>query len=133
VKPRVEASDPSRPHCVLDVEYDRGALYLVLANDGAGLARDVAVRFARPLRGVGGERDVASLAVFANLPLLRAGKGLRVFLDVAALLFRRRQATRFSAVVTYRDRDGRRFSDEFRHDLAIWRDFGEVVRPDDPT
>ena len=68
------------------------------------------------------------MRVWSGLPLLRAGKELRVFLDAAPLLFRRRQPTRFAATVRYTDRDGREFSRVFRHDLALWRDFGEVLR-----
>lgn len=115
------------PHVLLDVEYRQGLLYLVLANDGSAPARNVRVRFARALRGVGGERDIAALQIWKGLPLLRANKEVRVFLDAAPLLFRRRQPTRFAATVSYADREGREVSEVFRHDLGVWRDFGEIL------
>ncbi|HVS09334.1 MAG TPA: hypothetical protein VMS76_05610 [Planctomycetota bacterium] len=117
------------PHVVLDVELEGGLLFLVLANVGDGVAYDVRVRFSRSLRGVGGSRDLAKLGAFQGLALLRPGRELRAFLDVAELLFRRKQSTAFRARVAWRDRAGGKHAETIHHDLAIWRDWGEVVAP----
>jgi len=117
------------PHVVLDVELENGLLFLVLANVGDGVAYDVRVRFSRSLRGVGGSRDLAKLGVFRGLPLLRPGRELRAFLDVAELLFRRKQARAFRARVAWRDRAGGEHAETIHHDLSIWSDWGELVAP----
>ncbi len=126
-EPRAAPADASE--VVLDVELDDGVVYLVLANAGPVVARDVAVRFDRPLLGIGGEVDVAKLPIFQRLPLLRRGRDVRIPLDTASLLYAREEPRVFEAVVTWRDADGERRKDAFRHDLAIWRDVGEIARP----
>jgi hypothetical protein len=114
------------PEVLLDVELADGCLYLVLANDGPATAFDVAVKFARPLIGVGGEVDVATLQVFKGLPLLRAGQEIHAFVDVARDLLARKQAKIVTATVTYCSRKGRLLGETFRHDLRIWEDWGEA-------
>jgi hypothetical protein len=117
---------PGDPEVLLDVELVDGCFYLVLANDGSATAFDVAVDFARPLPGVGGAVDVAALRVFQGLPVLRSGREIRAFVDVARDLLARRQAKIVTARVTYRSRSGRRLGETFRHDLRIWQNWGEV-------
>jgi hypothetical protein len=121
-----QAPGPDDPVVLLDIERERGCLYLVLANDGVAPAFDVRVTFERPLLGAGGEVDVAELAIFRKLPLLRAGREYRVFLDVAEALLARRGAKQVRAEVTYRTRARRRLGEVFTHDLRIWKDLPEV-------
>lgn len=126
-KPRLAPPGPGDPLVLLDVERDRGCLFLVLANDGAAPAYDVRVSFAHPLLGAGGTVDVAQLAIFAKLPLLRAGREIRIFLDVVSALLARRGAKQVRATVTYRDGARRPLGAVFNHDLRIWRDLPEVT------
>src|SRR5438105_5365513 len=62
---------------LLDVEFDRGLLYLVLENLGDGAAHAVRVRFEAPLTGLGGERRIERLQRVRRLlrlaPRRRAG------------------------------------------------------------
>ncbi|HOX26211.1 MAG TPA: hypothetical protein PLL30_08385 [Candidatus Krumholzibacteria bacterium] len=115
------------PEVLLDVEYERGCLYLVLANVGWVTAFDVRVEFRQPLRGAGGDVDIAALAVFRKLPLLRSGKEIRVFVDVARDLLARRGPKLVRAEVSYRGRDRKRLGETFTHDLRIWRDWGDAL------
>jgi len=114
------------PEVLLDVECVAGRLYLVLANDGPATAFDVAVAFARPLVGVGGDVVISDLRIFQRLPLLRAGKEIRVFLDARGELARSRTGKRIEARVTYRDRTGQPLGETFKHDLRVWEDSGKV-------
>jgi hypothetical protein len=124
--PRPAPPGPGDPEVLLDIEHDRGCLFLVLANVGPATAFAVRVTFAKPLLGAGGAVDVAQLAVFRELPLLRAGKEIRIFLDVTSALLGRRGAKQVRATVTYRSRARRHFSEIFAHDLRIWRDWPEI-------
>jgi hypothetical protein len=117
---------PGDPEVLLDVEHARGCLYLVLANVGPATAFDVRVTFDKPLLGAGGSTDITALDVFRKLPILRAEKEIRVFVDVTRELLARRGSKRVRARVTYRSRAGERLGEVFTHDLRIWRDWPEV-------
>ena len=119
--------DRPRPDVLLDIDYERGVLYLVLVNIGGAPARDVQVLFDRPLVGLDGERRVSEMAVFSRLGLLRPGKQLRILFDSATALFGRESETVFRACVSWRDRHGTRFEESFTHDLGIYRDWAEIV------
>lgn len=117
---------PGDPEVLLDVEFDRGCLFLVLANVGPATAFDVQVTFDKPLLGAGGSVDVTALGVFGGLPILRSGKEIRVFVDVARELLSRRGGKRVRAQVAYRTRARTPLGEVFVHDLRTWRDWPEV-------
>ena len=116
----------SEPEVLLDVELVDGSLWLVLANASDHTAFDVSVAFDGPLMGVGGERDLSQMTVFRRLPLLRPKREIRVFVDVARHLYARDQSTRLAARVSWHSRAGEPFTRAFKHDLATWKDFGEI-------
>jgi hypothetical protein len=65
------AADAPRPDVILDVDFDAGALYLVVANIGARPAVGVTFRFDEPFKGLGGTQDMT------RLPLLRGSSSWR--------------------------------------------------------
>jgi hypothetical protein len=96
-KEKAPLPGPDDPAVLLDVELDHGKLWLVLANDSDEPAFRVRVEFDAPLLGVGGELDVARLEVFGGLPLLRSGREILIYVDVALHFFARREPTDLSA------------------------------------
>ena len=114
------------PEVLLDSELVDGSLWLVLANPSDQVAFQVSVAFEGPLMGVGGDRDIAGMRVFRGLPLLRPKREIRIFVDVARHFYARRQSTRITGRVSWRSGAGERFSQSFKHDLAVWKDFGEI-------
>ena len=116
---------------VLDVEFVRGLLFLVLENLGDGPAHTVRVRFDAPLTGLGGERRIDRLQLFRRLEFLGPGRSIHVLLDRSALFFAREQEMAFEARVTWRSDEGRRRSRTVRHDLAAYSDFPYLEVPDD--
>jgi len=120
---------PADPSVLLDVDYSKGRLFFALVNAGPAPAYDIIVKFRGSLRGVGGEVDISRLRIFRRLSLLRPRNRIRIFIDAAHLLFARRQSTVVSVLVTYRDREHNRFAESFSHDLAIYRDFVELLKP----
>jgi hypothetical protein len=125
------AAEHGAADVVLDVEFERGLLYLVLENLGDAPAHAVRVRFDRPLTGLGGDRRVDRLQLFRRLEFLAPGREIRVLLDRSALFFAREQETAFEARVTWQSDEGRRRSRTIRHDLAAYRDFPYLEVPDD--
>ena len=113
---------------ILDVVFDRGLLFLVLANTGDRPAHAVRVKFDAPLAGVGGAKRIDRLALFRKLEFLAPRKSIEVFLDRSDAYFARRGPTRLTAAVTWRTADGERRSATIVHDLEIYRDLGYLDR-----
>ncbi len=105
---------------VLDVDYTRGVFELVLVNVGDHVAHDVSVVFSRPLMGAH-RRRVSELPIFRRLGVLRPGREIRIFLDSATDLLRRRKTNTFIVTVTWRDGRGRVQEARYRHDLDAYR------------
>jgi hypothetical protein len=123
---------PSREaDVILDVEFEDGLLFLVLENFGFGPAHAVRVRFAGPLRGLGGERRIDRLRIFRQLELLAPRRRIRIFLDRSALFFAREEPTQLEARIAWRTDDGERRSRTVRHDLDAYRDFPYLEVPTD--
>ena len=116
---------------ILDVEFDRGLLFLVLENFGDLPAHTVRVRFEGPLNGLGGERRIDRLQLFRRLGFLAPGRRIHVFLDRSALFFARKEPTELTARITWRTDEGARGSRTIRHDLGAYRDFPYLEVPPD--
>jgi hypothetical protein len=115
-------SDERRPDVVLDVEFDQGLLWLVVANIGERPALAAQVRFEKPFRGLGGTVEVSALRLFRRIEFLPPGKEIRTLLDASATYFARKEPTKLAAVIAFRDDAGQGFERRVVHDLAIYRD-----------
>jgi len=113
---------------ILDVVFDRGLLFLVVANGGDRPVRSVRVKFAAPLTGVGGTKRIDRLALFRKLEFLAPHKSIEVFLDRSADFFARGEPTKLTAAVSWRTAEGERRSTTIDHDLEVYRDLGYIER-----
>ena len=117
-----------RPDVILDVVFEDGLLFLALRNIGSRPAVAVSTEFGRPLLGLGGTKDVAALPLFRRLEFLAPGREIKTLLDSSASWFGRRQATKITARVAYRDAEGERYETTLKHDLAVYRQVAYVTR-----
>lgn len=122
---------PRQADVVLDVELDRGLLFLVVQNLGDLPAHSVRIRFDQPLHGLGGEKRIDRLQIFRRLEFLGPHRRIRVFLDRTALFFARKEPTELAVTVTWRTDEGHRRRREIQHDLAAYRDFPNLEVPHD--
>jgi hypothetical protein len=118
--------ETSRPEVIIDLDFERGLLFLGVRNIGDRPALDVQTAFNRKLLGLGGTKDVSALPLFRNIPFLAPGKEIRTLLDSAGSWFARRRATKITARVTYRDADGTDYRGTMSHDLEIYRELAYV-------
>jgi hypothetical protein len=107
---------------ILDVEFDRGVLFLVVANIGARPATAVQVAFDKPFHGLGGAVDVSRQRLFRRIEFLAPGREIRTILDTSAAYFARKEPTKLAATIVFRDDEGARHERRVTHDLAIYRD-----------
>ena len=125
------ATEHPEADVILDVEFEDGLFFLVLENIGSRPAHAVRVRFAKPLRGLGGEKRIDRLRIFQRLELLGPRRRIRIFLDRSALLFAREGPTELEARISWRTDDGERRTRTVRHDLDAYRDFPYLEVPRD--
>ena len=122
---RAERSDPE---VILDVVFERGLLFLVVANIGERPAHRVRIRFEQPFTGIGGTRKMQRLALFRRLEFLAPGRSIEAFLDRSASYFARDEPTQLTAALSWRTPEGERRSSTIHHDLEIYRDLGFIER-----
>lgn len=122
------AGDRGEADVILDVVFDRGLLFLVVANMGDRPAHRVRIRFGEPFSGVGGTKRIDRLALFRKLEFLAPHKSIPVFVDRSAAYFARGEPTRITAEVVWRTPEGERRAITVHHDLEIYRDLGFIDR-----
>lgn len=122
---RAERSDPE---VILDVVFERGLLFLVVANIGERPAHRVRIRFEQPFTGVGGTKKMQRLALFRRLEFLAPGRSIEAFLDRSASYFARDEPTQLTAALSWRTPEGERRASTIHHDLEIYRDLGFIER-----
>jgi hypothetical protein len=118
---------------ILDVVFERGLLFLILANVGDRPAHGVRVKFSERFTGVGGAKRIDRLALFRRLEFLAPRKSIEVFLDRSPSYFARAEPTRLTAAVSWRTADGERRRTTIVHDLEIYRDLGFIDREVPPS
>src|SRR4051794_21936979 len=111
---------PSAFGVIVDFEFERGVLMIVVRNLGEGPALDVKVEFDKSFRGLGGTREMNGLALFSKLRLLAPGKEIRTLLDSSAAYFARKEPTLLTATVSYRTPAGEPRRHVLTHDLSIY-------------
>jgi hypothetical protein len=109
------------PEVIVDFDYSRGLLFIVIENIGDAPAYDVTVNFDQKIKGVGGERIVSGLNVFKRLRFLPPSKKIRVFLDTFESYLDRKQPMVVKTTVSYQSKDDTKFSDSIYHDLSAYK------------
>lgn len=113
---------------ILDVVFERGLLFLVVANVGDRPAHSVRVKFTERFSGVGGAKRIDRLALFRKLEFLAPEKSIEVFLDRSASYFARGEPTQLTAQISWRTPEGARRRTTVHHDFEIYRDLGYIER-----
>ena len=117
----------AEPEVILEFLFDRGVLSISVRNIGARAALKVAVAFDQRFTGLGGSKELSSLPLFRNIEFLGPGREIATLVDTSASYFARKQPTRITAQVSYRDAEQRAYETTIVHDLDIYRDLSWVV------
>jgi hypothetical protein len=113
---------------ILDFEFEEGAFFVSLRNIGSRPASQVRTVVDPSIRGLGGNLDLAQLALLREIPFFAPGKQLRFLLDSSALYFARGEPTQLTARMTYFDDQGKKFETVIQHNLEIYRSLAYRVR-----
>jgi hypothetical protein len=117
-----------RPDVIVDIIFEDGLLFVVVANIGSQPAQRVRVVFDPPFNGLGGAACITELPLFRNIEFLAPSRSIRTFLDSTTAYFARGEPEQIAATITYYDRSGQEFCCTIRHDLAIYRDLTFVPK-----
>lgn len=96
----------TRPYVLVDFEFRRHLIYLVIKNIGTTPARDVTIAFDKPLRGSPAmQRDINKVASLTQpIPMLAPGREIKLAFDSGPQLFKDPELPRaYTVSVTYRD------------------------------
>lgn len=117
------------PDVFLDFEFEDGLFFVVIGNATLEPAELVEIRFGASFHGLGGTVDFSKLRLFRRIEYLAPGRRIRALLDTSAAYFARKEPTKLTATIRFRDAAGKRHEREVTHDLAIYRDLPYVVQP----
>jgi hypothetical protein len=112
---------------IVDFVFDQGALYVAVANLGERPALKVSCRFEPGFQGLGGSVEISRLPLFRNIEYLAPHKEIRTLVDSSAAYFARKEPTKITVTVAYREEGGARRRTTIAHDLGIYRDLAYVV------
>jgi hypothetical protein len=116
-----------RPKVILDIEFERGMLFIAMSNIGGESALKVTTKLDRRIMGLGGRKDMNNLKIFKGVQFFAPGKEVRFLLDSAHSYYSRRQPTKFTAEISYSDVSGKKYKENITHDLAIYKDLPYVT------
>ncbi len=113
--------DP-RPDVIVEFVFDKGLLFISVKNIGERPAIRVSVGFNKPLIGLSGAKEISALALFKNIEFLGPGREIVSLLDSTSSYFKRKQPTKVTVSITYRDLERRSYELTIKHDLEIYRE-----------
>jgi hypothetical protein len=118
-----------QPDVIVDFLFEQGLFHVMVANIGDVPACSVSVKFDKPFRGLGGATDVSALALFRQISFLAPHKRIETFLDTSSAYFQRREPTRITALISFRDTQRCSYERRITHDLGIYKDVTYLLKP----
>ena len=116
------------PDVIVDFEFERGFLSIIIENIGDDAAHDVEIRFNKKISGMQKTKNISSLGVFKNLKFLPPGKKIKIFVDSFSLYVAQKQPMQIRASVVFKNKTKQRFENLIQHDLTIYKDIADVYK-----
>jgi hypothetical protein len=135
-KAGLSASEPpsssirEAPEVIVDFVFREGVFYIAVANVSSMPALDVSIKFDKPFRGLAGQQKTSTLPLFTGIRFLAPYKTIETLLDASSAYFARREPTRITAHVSYKDAKRRSYERRITHDLGIYKDVTYVLQRD---
>ena len=117
-----------QPEVIVDFLFDHGLFHVAVENVSDAPAYLVSVTFDKKFRGLGGATEVSALPLFRRIAFLAPRKRIETFLDTSSAYFQRREPTRLTAMISFRDARRRSHERRITHDLSIYKDVTYLLR-----
>lgn len=111
-----------KPEVIVEFLFEGGLFHISVHNIGDRPAIGVHVSFNYKIMGLNGTKEISALPLFKNIEFLGPKREIVTLIDTSSSYFSRKQPTRISARVSYRDSDSRKYECTISHDLEIYRD-----------
>ena len=112
----------------VDFIFDDGLIFILIKNNGSNPVFNVSVKFSSRLTGVNGLKEITSINLFKNIEFLAPQKEIRTFLDTSESYFNRKQPTKITTDIFYRDIQNKIHEVVIKHDLEIYKDIGYIIK-----
>ena len=110
--------DEKQPEVIIDFEYEKELLLIVIENIGSASAYDVSTRFNKSILGLQ-KNKISSLKIFKFLKFLPPRKKIRIFVDSYQSYIYNRQPLIIQANIKFKSKTGKSFKNSILHDLSI--------------
>ncbi len=111
-----------------DFIFDDGLFFIMIKNNSNNPAFKVRIKFNTRILGVNGSKEITSLNLFKNIEFLAPQKEIKTFLDSSESYFSRKQPTKITTEIYYKDVQNKDHQVVINHDLEIYRDIGFVIK-----
>ena len=119
------------PNVIVDFEYNKGMLFIVIENIGDDPAYDTSVRFNKKVLGMQKTKNISSLRIFHLLKFLPPGKKIKMFVDLFQFYLASKQPLQIKTDIFFRNELKQTFQNSIQHDLSIYKDFVEIYHGKD--
>jgi len=114
------------PDVIIDFEYNKGSLFIVIENIGNDSAYDTSVKFNKKILGMQKTKNISSLRIFQSLKFLPPGKKIKILVDLFQFYLLGKQPMQIRTVIFFRNKLKQIFQNSIQHDLSIYEDFVEI-------
>jgi hypothetical protein len=85
---------------ILDFIFNEGMFFMSVKNISDDPVLKVSVEFDQKITGLGGMKEISSLALFRNIEFLAPRKAINTFLDTSCSYFSRKQPEKITAKIS---------------------------------
>jgi len=112
-----------KPDVIVDFEYTKGLLFLIIENIGKASAYNISIKFNKTIRGIQKQNKFNLMKIFQSLQFLPPQKKITVFVDTFSSYLIHKQPLALKITITFLDENKINFKRRIEHDLSIYRDF----------
>lgn len=115
-------------YIVVDFDIDAEMVHIIIRNLSYVPALRVRIRPSHAIIGLGGSKDISTLAIFKEISYLAPQKEIKVFVDEFESFFRNLKNTKISFAVAFEDEVGKPIRHTIHHELAIYQDLTYLIK-----
>lgn len=126
--PKTDTADDLRrnPDVIVDFEYRKDVLFIVIENIGDDSAFDVQTKFSKKILGMQKTKNISSLKIFKLLRFLPPAKKIKIPVDLFHFYLLGRQPLQVSVAISFRNKTRQKFQNSINHDLSIYTEINSI-------